>query len=567
MFTHHVFCLSCLKQMIHDNETNYNVCMHGLERFHTDTSIDLRARPLHDYTPELFTAILDMLEVLPFRHLKLAIQPAQDALEIANYLGVEELEMRARLVHADVISRKGQAAEGGRMFHEVNVWAVNGQSPYVLARSHRLLSVFFSRIGDYASAFEHAVRGLEHLSDSARSYIRADHIFALTNALDGNGAYDESAQWFQEIVRLAAETEDITLSLMALNNRAFTQCELGNREEAWELVLQMKRIIQEYRMPTNIGILDTIARTEILMERPADAASTLQPIVQAAGYVPNEFALLPECMLTYTVALRVQGIFEEAQATLNQTKELCMQYNLTPIMVNVCLEQARLFAAQGLYKEAYEAHCRFHVEEAALRRAEREGRARILHAVFDATEARKGLAHFQKLALRDPLTNLYNRRYLEAYIRTLTENTGRENELATVAVLDVDYFKRINDTCSHAVGDTVLVQLSKILMQEAAELATIARYGGEEFLLIFVGLTEDDSRRCIERLHQAIQEADWNPIVGDLPVTVSIGVSTFYLSQINCIETLLQEADTNLYTAKRSGRNRIVATSVSDHVF
>ncbi|MDO3411832.1 diguanylate cyclase [Saccharibacillus sp. CPCC 101409] len=508
---------------------------------------------------EEFEHALDILEILPYRDINAAVAPVQQALTVAAALDREDLLQRVRLVHADIISRQGKVAESGRLIRKINAWAEECGNEYVLARSHRLLASFFRRVGDHDSALEHALRALKHLPSGVAPATRADHLMILALALDESGSFEDARQRFEEVLQIASETGDVQFALYALNNMAYTYYDLGDLEAASRLIGQIRELSERHGFPLIALLLDTIAKGEILLGHPEEAEKTLFPVLNDPTQRQlSELVSLPECMLTVSQAQILQGKLDEAQVTLDEARHLCDEHGLTGLCVQVRLRQAELHAAAGHYKEAYEEHRLFHAESETLRSTEREAKARIFQAVFEAEEARRSSEHFREMALRDPLTGLRNRRFIDGHIDALLAEARGTSTPLTVAIIDLDYFKRINDTLSHEVGDTVLIHVAKILSVTVAEPAVVARLGGEEFVAVFPRTAERRGRELAGRLCHAIRTADWSPITGRLPVTASIGVHTVRGGDIGRAE-LLSTADRRLYAAKRSGKDRVVA--------
>ncbi|MDO7907645.1 diguanylate cyclase [Paenibacillus sp. JX-17] len=534
-----------------------NMYLDGLEQGSTPEDMDIHMGLL---SPAQLKAVLDRLETLPYRNLERSIQPVEQALEQAEKLGIEELVMRARLVHADVLGRQGLTAESGSIVHEIHAWALEHQHKLILARSHRLLAAFFRRLGDNASALEHAVRALDHLPADVRAQTRMDHLMILALTLDETGAHEDSDRRFQEILDLADMHQDVQFALFALNNMAHTSYELGQAEAASELMARLRRLAEEHDVPLVALQLDTIARIEILLERPEEAERTLEPVILAAADLRmGDLVALPECLLTVAQAQCLQGKLDESQTSITEAARMIELQGLNGLKAQLYLQQSELYAAQGRYKEAYEEHRRFHQEAELMRSKEREARARILQYVFDAEEARRDSEHFREMALRDPLTGLYNRRFMDAHLDELIEHSVQTGTPLTIALIDLDFFKRINDTLSHEVGDAVLMHVAQIMTEHAVSTASVARLGGEEFVLVYPGMDLEEGRSNAEQLRYAIRTTDWRPITGSLQVTASIGLCTAAHRKVNRM-TLLSQADHNLYVAKRSGKDRVVAT-------
>ena len=171
-------------------------------------------------------------------------------------------------------------------------------------------------------------------------------------------------------------------------------------------------------------------------------------------------------------------------------------------------------------------------------------------------EAEKKLMKYNDLlkeeANTDPLTGLHNRRRAVEFIKELTDG-NRDN--VSVAIGDIDFFKKVNDTYGHSTGDEVLKFIAKE-MTETCNDAFIARWGGEEFIIIFPGLNGDEAYVRLDGLHSKIRNT---PItVGDININITM---TFGLSELpydNDAEAAINEADEKLYMGKANGRNQVV---------
>ncbi|WP_456360069.1 diguanylate cyclase [Xanthomonas arboricola] len=152
----------------------------------------------------------------------------------------------------------------------------------------------------------------------------------------------------------------------------------------------------------------------------------------------------------------------------------------------------------------------------------------------------------------DPLTGLPNRRAFTAALAAATQQTRVANQPLSVALLDVDHFKVVNDVHGHDQGDLVLRELSALLRAHAAGAGTIARYGGEEFVLLLPNVDLQQARVQCEYLRQSVAT-----MTLALPVTVSIGVAMLYPHE--SVEAVIKRADQALYAAKRGGRDQVVA--------
>jgi len=171
-------------------------------------------------------------------------------------------------------------------------------------------------------------------------------------------------------------------------------------------------------------------------------------------------------------------------------------------------------------------------------------------------------AELEKLARTDMLTGLANRRHADDVLRATVASARRHDRRLSVALLDIDHFKSVNDRFGHAAGDAVLREVGLRLAGELREEDVAARWGGEEFLLLLPD-TPEGATTC-ERLRTAI--ADTPVLVGDdvvVPVTASFGWATWIPGEDP--EALVARADRALYAAKASGRDRVVAADLPQH--
>ena len=177
-----------------------------------------------------------------------------------------------------------------------------------------------------------------------------------------------------------------------------------------------------------------------------------------------------------------------------------------------------------------------------------------LRAGYHRAEAHAQL--MQSLATTDPLTGLPNRRALDDCLKAALAAAHRHAESVSVALIDVDHFKRINDRCGHAVGDRVLVQLGHRLAADLRATDRLGRWGGEEFLLVSGHTPLPAALELAERLRASVAGFGFGH--GE-PVTVSIGVAQ--VRQGDDVDALLARADEALYRAKDAGRDRVEPAS------
>ena len=165
-------------------------------------------------------------------------------------------------------------------------------------------------------------------------------------------------------------------------------------------------------------------------------------------------------------------------------------------------------------------------------------------------------ARIEELAQIDELTGVLNRRYIMKALSDETARAQRAGTVCSVAIIDIDHFKRINDRYGHPTGDEVLRSFTIALGANMRGIDKLGRYGGEEFLLILPDSTSEQASTAVDRLRVMVAALDWNAISVDLRVTFSAGVAQ--LRQDEAPEDVLTRADVALYRAKDTGRNRVV---------
>jgi diguanylate cyclase (GGDEF)-like protein len=161
-------------------------------------------------------------------------------------------------------------------------------------------------------------------------------------------------------------------------------------------------------------------------------------------------------------------------------------------------------------------------------------------------------------SIRDPLTGLFNRRYLEETLNRELARAKRHDLPLSLVMLDIDHFKTLNDTHGHLAGDEVLRGLASLIMESCRGDDLACRYGGEEFLLALPGMSLESAMQRAEQWRGLIEDTGfaWQDKI--LSITVSMGICAFP-EQANDPAHLIANADQALYQAKEAGRNRVAA--------
>lgn len=169
----------------------------------------------------------------------------------------------------------------------------------------------------------------------------------------------------------------------------------------------------------------------------------------------------------------------------------------------------------------------------------------------------------KKLAIRDGLTGLFNRRFFDETYHKEFKRAERASEPLSLLMVDIDHFKKINDAHGHPMGDVVLMEISRRLSAHLRETDILCRYGGEEFAAILPNCKMQEASEVAERVRCAVQESAVQLMPGkEVPVTISIGIAAFP-ETTQSEKLLLESSDKALYEAKKTGRNRLVTAKKS----
>ncbi|GAB4301008.1 MAG: diguanylate cyclase [Desulfuromonadia bacterium] len=174
-------------------------------------------------------------------------------------------------------------------------------------------------------------------------------------------------------------------------------------------------------------------------------------------------------------------------------------------------------------------------------------------------ELKKTNARLQELINTDPLTMLFNRRYMMTTLEKEFQRSFRKGSPLSIVIADIDHFKRVNDTYGHQQGDVVLQRTASLAKEGLRVYDVAARYGGEEFVIILPETRHEEACAVAERLRQRVEATTFSPPLDTVRLTISMGVASYPWIDIDTVDTLIRCADSALYRAKESGRNRVVS--------
>jgi diguanylate cyclase len=180
----------------------------------------------------------------------------------------------------------------------------------------------------------------------------------------------------------------------------------------------------------------------------------------------------------------------------------------------------------------------------------------LKHSLYQSgLKLKEAYKRIEELAELDELTGSFNRRCIMRMLDEEIARASRNGTPCSIALIDLDHFKRVNDTYGHPIGDEVLRTFAITMFANIRSADRFGRYGGEEFLLLLPDMPDDGAARALDRLRAIVADLDWSAFSPGMKVTLSAGVAT--LKPGETTDTLLARADSALYAAKAQGRNRI----------
>lgn len=254
-------------------------------------------------------------------------------------------------------------------------------------------------------------------------------------------------------------------------------------------------------------------------------------------------------------AISVQSFsaYEFDEADLNLLMTLADQ-------VAIAIANAQLFSELQEYKDQLERKVEERTREIE---AQKQSLVELSDSLRDASaqkelllrELQRKTEELDRQTKEDSLTGLYNRRFMDERLSEEFRRAERFGHVVSIAMLDIDDFKRINDTFSHMLADDVLRVVARVLKSQCRGIDVISRYGGDEFLLCFPETAPGNAVKVCEKIRRAVEQFDWSAMDPELKVTTSIGVAG--LVPGGGEKQTLIAADAKLYEAKRAGRNLV----------
>lgn len=433
-----------------------------------------------------------------------------------------------------------------------------------LCRGH--LANHYKRMGD----LDEALRLLGGLRDAARNrgalYDEGIYTLGLAQVHLGRKDWAQALQEFSEALRMAELNRDPSGVIYAEQGLAGTLLRMDRAGEALAHAERALQLLQKNPDPMQtLRVTVLHARLLTLAGRGAESAARLSGIEQRVRATRNE-VLLAHWLEAQADAQGQMGHWREAYLAQDAWKQIDGRIQEQRISE----QTARLRMQYNRQRDAEDLLALRRLNEQGHRLAQTQAVAIGLFVALLLVTLGYALRKFrqarrlQLLASTDELTGLPNRRALIAYVEHRVRQARREQGTLSVLMIDVDRFKRINDTHGHAVGDEVLRHIAQVLPTGLRGRDRLGRLGGEEFLVVLPGAALDQAAQVADRMRAAIAATPLIGAAGKLHFTVSIGVAELGMTS-EPVAALLARADAALYQAKGNGRNAVVRADAPLH--
>ena len=488
-----------------------------------------------------------------------AIEKAQAA-ALGPAQGARVLTLRATRAQ-----RRGDLARGlALIFEAVQLWErVDAALLFRSAATHNIAGTLFAQLGDYPGAIEQFQLALDRVDHNVD-----DDIYGVVSNNLGR-AHRELRQFERAeevLVAALARFPDDDASFgraIQLVNLGMVQVEAGRPAEGRRQSALAQQIGAAGGYPRVVAAAHHTLGLAFQGEGDLAAAKVEFEAAMRIRSEMGERIDLAETQVCYAQLLRELHEHAAAETLLlgligggsQATALVRARVDALHLLYQINRERGDL--AQALdYHVAYAEQNRVLVNDAsALQYQALQARYRHEQLMREREAERARGAAFEALAHTDPLTGIPNRRFADAHIDAAVAHAKATGRALSVCILDIDYFKRVNDLYSHEAGDSVLHAVGQLLQSQLRDGDVVARYGGEEFVVVFSGASVQQAEEATVRLLSAVRQHDWSGRHPALSVTMSAGVAD--ISSGFDRAALLSAADTALYRAKAAGRDRV----------
>ncbi len=480
------------------------------------------------------------------------------------------------------------------------------------------MGVLNARSGKYLKAISIAYDALPLIEKLNNRYLhgRAINLIAVSNGFIGN--FYEALNQFMITLEIFKEIGDRSWEAATLNNIGFQYCNMENYD--WSLKylsmsLEILKTLDNISLEADVyetfcnvyyakgvydesldyglnslalyqeledqhgesEVLNSLGDTYRALNQPEKALECYHRAFMLAQRIGHDHEQIEALLRLGEYHTSISSI-EKAQENLNLALQLAEKLEINRSIYQCHAALMRLYRSTGDYEHAlmhFEKFYEFHQRVFDESQTNRIQSLEIMHQVETARkdaeiyrlknvalqkeidERKKAQEALRRLAITDPLTRLYNRRYFYEVAEKEFKLAKSYKPQISLILVDVDHFKGVNDRYGHIVGDKVLMQLAEIIQESVRKIDIVARYGGEEFVIMLPDTDIEQAALAAERLCKTVARQSFDIDGYHIDLGVSVGVAYFNGQMGMDIETLLNHADHSMYMAKQAGGNRV----------
>ncbi|MCS7014121.1 MAG: diguanylate cyclase [Chloroherpetonaceae bacterium] len=439
------------------------------------------------------------------------------------------------------------------------------------------LSTVYRLLGDYPQALECAFESLKQSQDIKQEYSEALSLAAIGAVYFLLEEYALALQYYQESLVLRERLRDKVGEGQMYASIGCVYGKLGENEKALECFEKSLSIAKQ--VGDQIGEAIALQNKGEVYGQMGDYQKALEMLSQSLSIkeaLQNKAGIAETLILIGKIyAARQQH--EQAAGSLYRALNLAEHINCKSQIVMAHYALAMAHKYKGDFKTALQHYEQFHLVERSVMSEENQRRLRSLQVQYELEKKQREAEEYRRKTIElaeinamlrkqaeqlllqattDGLTGVYNRRYFNEALQREFERARRYGSVLSLAIADIDFFKQINDSYSHQIGDEVLKIVGLILRQSSRISDVVARYGGEEFALIFPETPVRNAAVACEKIRAAVEAYHWQSLDPSLKVTMSFGVADSIAKETT--EHLLLAADAKLYEAKTMGRNCVM---------
>jgi diguanylate cyclase (GGDEF)-like protein len=449
----------------------------------------------------------------------------------------------------------------------------------LLATIYLALGWMCDYLGDYSAAMDWGHKGLDLAGIHSFASIHArllDLVACIHSQMDD---HNSAIQIHADAIAVTDAGDDLFTRASVLNNQAMTLVYAGDFESALKAGVQCLEIGQVLGMRRQVyNYADTVGEILLEMGRLEQAEEVLNEALEMTQSLPADIS---HCYILKNLGRvsMARGKLDAAEAYLQQATRIFEQLNVRGELALCHQLMSTARERQGDFAGALDHFRTFYALREATAGKESARRLAVLKTSYDIQlaqrdaeierlrnvelqaeiEERKRIQIvLEKLATTDMLTNLASRHHFFALAEREVERSLRYKHPLSMLMMDIDYFKRVNDTLGHIAGDQVLIAIGEVIRSSLREVDIAGRYGGEEFSILLPDTPVEIAVNVGERVRTSLANLAVETDAGRVNVTASIGVAGLRVEGNNSareLATMLDRADRALYAAKNSGRN------------